>query len=841
MDRAASLSHYPHDNGATKLTPLRVLLYEDCAEDIELILRSLKTGGFQVASDIAVTLEEVLERVRSVRYDVILADYRMPRANGMECFTALKERGIDAPFLLVTGSLGEKKAVECLKEGVTDYVLKDHLARLPVAVRQALAERRLQAERARAEEALRQSAASYRSWIENAPCGILRLDARSSRLLEANQALAEMLGYASPEDLLLRAENGEIALEAGILARLIESSSRRQRVAGEVQWPDSRGNEVIVGLKGRLLRDANGAPDCLEMIAENVTLRRFTHSRISQLNRLYSVLSHAGQAIVHIRDREELFRQICRIAVEEGGFRMAWVGAGAADSRTVKPIACWGEGEEYLEGIHITTTPEPAGSGPVGTAIRESRRVISNDILSDPGFAPWRARAIEQNYRSAAAFPISAGAGAIGALVIYASEAEFFDCENVALLDELAANLSFACESIAVEKAHERAVDELNEFFALPLNLLWISDLENYIHRLNPAWEQLLGFSGRELCGKPWVELVHPEDRPRALAAAAGFGLGKPVHRLALRFLTSLGNCRWLLFSATPSLSHGLVFAAASDITERKLLEEQLRGQNLALEEQNRQLQEASRMKSEFLANMSHELRSPLNGIIGFAELLHDGKLGALPAGAQDYLGRILKSSHHLLQLINGVLDLSKIEAGRLELYPEPVELGGLIAEVVSVQSALAAQKKICLSTELDPRGDRAVIDASRFKQVLYNYLSNALKFTAEGGRVTVRLQKENVDEVRLEVSDTGIGIASQDISRLFTEFQQLDSSASKRYQGTGLGLALTKRIVEAQGGRVGVRSVAGEGSTFFAVLPQVAPAALEPDAAGIGEKESAA
>ncbi len=841
MHRAASRSHDPHDNGATKPTPLRALLYEDCAEDIELILRSLKAGGFQVVPDIAVTLEEVIERARSVHYDVILSDYRMPRASGMECLRALQEQGMDVPFILVTGSLGEEKAVECLKEGVTDYVLKDRLARLPVAVRRARAETWLKAQQAQAEEALRQSEASYRSLIENAPCGILRLDAQSGRLLEANQALSEMLGYTTPDDLLLGRANSGVTLEPELLTRLLEGASRgRPRVACEVQWPDSSGNPVSVELKGRVLRDEDGAPHCVEMIAENVTLWRLAQNRITQLNRLYSVLSHAGQAIVHIRDRQELFREICRIVVEEGGFRMAWVGAVPANSPRVTPIACWGEGEAYLQGIHITTTPEAAGNGPVGAAIRESRRVISNDILSDPDFAPWRDRAIEGNYRSAAAFPITAGAGTIGALAIYASQAEFFDPENVALLDELAANLSFACESIAIEQAHERAVDELNQFFALPLNLLCIFDLDNYIYRLNPAWEQVLGFSGRELCGKPWVEFVHPEDRPQAITAAAGFALGKPVHRLELRFLTKHGDCRWLLFSGTPSLSHGLVFAAASDITERKQLEEQLRSQNLALEEQNRQLQEASRMKSEFLANMSHELRSPLNGIIGFTELLHDGKLGALEGGMKDYLGRILKSSHHLLQLINGVLDLSKIEAGRLELYPEPVELAGLIREVVAVQSALAAQKKIRISTELDAQADCAVTDVSRFKQILYNYLSNALKFTGEGGRVMVRLQKENGHEFRLEVSDTGIGIAPEDIPRLFTEFQQLDSSASKHYQGTGLGLALTKHIVEAQGGRVGVRSVAGEGSTFFAVLPQNGQAAaLDTDGAAAREKES--
>lgn len=767
MYRTASRSHYRQDNGATKPTPLRVLLYEHCAEDIEHIVGLLQAGGFQVVPDVAATPEELIERALSARYDAILADDRVPQANGMECFRAIQDH-----------ALGEATQ--------------------------------------------RQTEASYRSLIENAPCAILRLDARSGRLREANRACAEMLGYGSPEDLLRHSAKKGIALETSLLAHLLEEvEGGRQRIECEVEWLDARGHAVAVELKGQLLRDDNRAPDCLEMVAENVTERRLAQNRISRLNCLYSVLSHAGQAIVRIRHREDLFREICRIVVEEGGFRIAWVGAIAPGSPRVIPVACWGEGAEHLQDLYITATPEPAGCGPTGTAIRESRRVVSNDVLADPHCAPWRDLAIERNYRSAAAFPLTAGAATIGALAIYASQTEFFDRENIALLDQLAADLSFACENIAVEQAHERAVDELNQFFALPLNLLCIADLDNYIYRLNPAWEQLLGFSRHELCGKPWVEFVHPEDRPQALAAAAGFALGKPVHRLELRFLTKHGDCRWLLFSGTPSLSHGLVFAAASDITERTLLEEQLRSQNLALEEQNRRLQEASRMKSEFLANMSHELRSPLNGIIGFTELLHDGKLGATSLETKDYLARILNSSHHLLQLINGVLDLSKIEAGCLHLIPEPVELSGLIGEVVSAQSALAAQKKIHVSTELDPQAGRAVTDASRFKQILYNYLSNALKFTGAGGRVTVRLQKENADEFRLEVSDTGIGIAPQDIPRLFSEFQQLDSSASKRYQGTGLGLALTKRIVEAQGGRVGVRSAVGEGSTFFAVLPQ--------------------
>ena len=271
------------------------------------------------------------------------------------------------------------------------------------------------------------------------------------------------------------------------------------------------------------------------------------------------------------------------------------------------------------------------------------------------------------------------------------------------------------------------------------------------------------------------------------------------------------------------------VFAAARDITDQKRLEAQLLKKNEELEEQYLRVQEANRLKSEFLANMSHELRTPLNSIIGFTELMHDGKVGPLNADQKEYMGDILTSSRHLLQLINDVLDLSKVESGKMEFRPEPVELGRLIGEVRDILRSIAGNKHIAITSEVVPALGQVMIDPAKLKQVLYNYLSNALKFTPDEGRVTVRVKPEGADFFRLEVEDTGIGIRQEDFGRLFAEFQQLDASAAKKYPGTGLGLALTKRLVEAQGGTVGVRSTFGKGSTFFAVLPRLARAVAQP------------
>jgi signal transduction histidine kinase len=239
------------------------------------------------------------------------------------------------------------------------------------------------------------------------------------------------------------------------------------------------------------------------------------------------------------------------------------------------------------------------------------------------------------------------------------------------------------------------------------------------------------------------------------------------------------------------------------------------------LDVEKRRAQEANRMKSEFLANMSHELRTPLNAIIGFTKLMVHGKVGPMASNHLEYLRDILSSSNHLLQLINDVLDLAKVEAGKMEFHPEPIDLGQLVGEVRDTLRPVAAAKHIAIDTMIDPACVSLYLDAGKLKQVLYNYLSNALKFTGERGRVQVRAWPEDAHTLRIEVEDSGIGIRPDDLGLLFTEFKQLDSSAAKRYQGTGLGLALTRRIVEAQGGSVGVRSTFGKGSVFHAVLPR--------------------
>jgi PAS domain S-box-containing protein len=336
----------------------------------------------------------------------------------------------------------------------------------------------------------------------------------------------------------------------------------------------------------------------------------------------------------------------------------------------------------------------------------------------------------------------------------------------------------------------------------------------------NSQAETLFGYERGEMLGT-LVEVLLPGRYHSGghVAHRSGY-FGQPRTRsmgagLELYGLKKDGSEFPVEISLSPLRTDGgtLVMSAIRDITSRKVIER-------ALQEKNVELERANQAKDRFLASMSHELRTPLNGIIGFAEFLSDGKPGSLNDKQKEYLGDILNSGRHLLHLINDMLDLVKIQAGRVDLALERFSIRDAISEVCTGVHPLTVSKTIELTVTIDAGIGFVTLDEQRFKQILYNLLSNALKFTDERGHVGIDVTPAGEDHFHLVVSDDGIGIRAEDIGRLFTEFEQLETGTARRFGGTGLGLALTRKLVELHGGEIDVESEIGKGSRFGVVLP---------------------
>jgi signal transduction histidine kinase len=296
--------------------------------------------------------------------------------------------------------------------------------------------------------------------------------------------------------------------------------------------------------------------------------------------------------------------------------------------------------------------------------------------------------------------------------------------------------------------------------------------------------------------------------------AAARIGAGAYDERIELSRRDELGG----LADELNRMAVGL--QASVQGLEQKVEERTRELQHVLAElsRKGRQLEVASQHKSDFLANMSHELRTPLNAIIGFSQVLRQGLFGPVNAKQEEYLDDILSSGHHLLSLINDVLDLSKVEAGQVELEVASFSLREALERGVVMVREPASQRGVAFALELAPDVDLVEGDERRLRQVVFNLLSNAVKFTPEGGSIVVASARVD-GEVQVSVTDTGPGIVAEDRERIFEEFQQTDVGVQQR-EGTGLGLALSKRLVELHGGRIWVESEPGHGSRFVVTLP---------------------
>lgn len=814
--------------------------------------------------------------------------------------------------------------------------------------------------------------ARYRALFEYAPDGILIADAQSY-YLDANPSVCRMLGYTRDELVGMHASEIVVQSESSYIQPALDAINAKSDYKREWLLKRKDGSEFSAEVIATTMPDGN-----ILGLIRDITVLKENEREIAQLSRLYAALTKINQAIIWLPTREELFKKVCQILVEEGGFRMAWIGWNDTKTSQLVPVASWGDKDNYLKRVKFFSDDKHEDVGLTNLVFRSGEPHICNDMQQEPSTHAWKDDLVSLGFRASAAFPIQLKDSIGGTLNVYTDLAMFFHEKEVALLAEAAGNISFSLENLEREEKRKEAenIAENEALFSdmmiesMP-GILYFYNHEGRFLRWNNNFQTVSGYSNKEIAkmhpldffaneeklilaekistvftnGQAFVEanllskdgrkipylftgrnvkfkgidclvgmgidiserknaefkLDESEQKYRELVESANsiilrwnaqgyitflnlfgqrfFGytyeeiVGKhvigtivPATDSAGRDLNNLmqqicldtkvfeqnvnenirrnGERVWISWTNKVVLdADGQVLEILSignDITERLQAEKEIRELNANLEkrvvERTDELQKAlvraeaaDKIKSAFLATMSHELRTPLNSIIGFTGIILQGMAGPLNPEQSKQLGMVRGSAKHLLELINDVLDISKIEAGQLEVSVEKFNLVALIDRVVNALRPAIEKKGLQLHASISDDLSEINSDRRRLEQILINLINNAIKFT-EQGTVTVKAEllkdfkasfsASPMPFLKLSVADTGIGIKPEDLDLLFQPFRQIDSGLSRTHDGTGLGLAICRRLLELMGGQIFAVSEWSKGSEFIVLLP---------------------
>lgn len=582
-------------------------------------------------------------------------------------------------------------------------------------------------------------------------------------------------------------------------------------------------------------------------ISDRKMLEWHREQELERVSRLNGVLSRINQNIGVSQNREELFDKVSLTLIEQGGFPMAWVGWYSVEERALLPNNKYQLELENRAGMKIMVDKPEMSSG-MTIAFNSGQPYISNDLMSDPNISFWRPQYLERGYKSSASFPIKENGKIVAVMGIYAHETNFFRDKEVALLAETAQDISFALDNLAEGYARRRAESTAHEeklfseamIESMP-GVLYFYDENGHFLRWNRNMERVSGYSAGEIIRMHPLDFFAPESRPIIEKRISEvFENGEAF--VEAPFLTKSGQSIPYFFTGKRVTVHGIkcLVGVGVDVTDRTRAEKALQELNESLEikvaTRTKELQtalvraeSADRLKSAFLATMSHELRTPLNSIIGFTGIILQKLAGPLTEEQTKQLGMVRGSARHLLDLINDILDLSKIEANQLELRFEKFDLQESIEQTISVLKPNAEKKGLTFNYETNGNISNWSSDRRRIEQILINLINNAIKFT-ERGQITVSVDVISPytnpnsliysSAIRVRVKDTGIGIKPEHMSLLFQPFRQIDSGLSRQHEGTGLGLTICRRLATLLGGEILASSDWPNGSEFSMIIP---------------------
>jgi len=491
--------------------PLHILIVEDSEDDTLLLLRELRRGGYDPVYKRVETSGAMREALEQQSWDIVISDYVLPQFSGLTALKMLKQSGLDLPFIIVSGNIGESIAVHAMKAGAHDYILKGNLTRLVPVVERELREATVRRERRHTEEALVESETRYQSLFENSIDAVL-LASADGHILDVNPAACRILKMTKDE-ILAAGREGIIDMTDPRVSAFLEERARAGRARGEITCLRKDGTKFPCELSSIMFTDNRGLIRA-STIARDVTERKQTEEKISRMNRLYFVLSKVNESIVRTHEPEVLYKQVCRIAVEDCFFKMAWIGIADPVTREVKPVASWGDTNGYLDTIKVIAGDVPEGRGPTGRTVTTGSYHICSDVEYDPIMRPWRDRALKNGFRSSASFPLHISNEVIGALTVYAATPQFFTDEEIGLLSSLSEDISLAMDSmfnekrrLEAEQALQRSSEEIEDLYNNAPCGYHSLDKDGTVVRINDTELKWLGYSREEVVGK--IKLAH--------------------------------------------------------------------------------------------------------------------------------------------------------------------------------------------------------------------------------------------------------------------------------------------------------------------------------------------
>lgn len=682
----------------------------------------------------------------------------------------------------------------------------------------------------------------YEKLFEYSPDGVLIID--SSYLhLYSNVTLSRMLGYSQKELIGMHLSDIFIESESQSIKSALSTLRNQPNYFGEWHLRCKDGSILQSEITVTAMPDGN-----LIGMARDITLQKEQEYKVQQLSRLYATLSRVNQTIIWLPNQEELLSTVCETLVENASFKLAWVGWVDPKTDQLIPAAASDDKSTTTDALINNLKNNQIAE----KVLSQGEPCIINNLINHDTSSNLIKLLTDQSYASLAAIPILFESKVTGVLNVYSNHSNFFQEEELSLLADCVVNITFALENLGretkaktaetIEQNYEELVESANSII-----LRW--NAQGVITFLNTFGQSFFGYEANEIVGKHVIGTIVPNTD------SAGKNLEHLMEEICVNTkefeqnvnenIKKDGERVWISWTnkvvLNPQGELVEILSIGNDITERLNAEKKIKDLNANLEkrvlERTADLKKAmvraesaDKLKSAFLATMSHELRTPLNSIIGFTSLVIQQMAGPINQEQSKQLGMVKASAKHLLDLINDVLDISKIEAGQLEINKGWAKISEVIEEVSVLLTPLADDKDLSLICEVHESINEVYIDRRRVKQVLINLGNNAIKFTDQGN-VSITVEKVPLSwtknapkylapSIKIKVSDTGIGIKPEHLDILFEPFRQIDIGLSRAHEGTGLGLAICKKLIVLMGGSISVKSKWSEGSEFIVTLP---------------------